>query len=147
MPYSRKRGAVARLRRSLRRIREDGSVRIKRENFPWQSRRFRLNSSQQMPDTCSPLSVFSVSRVFEKAAPPSARSREKRAYKTADKKRSRERERMKGTQKSGEKQRINLIASEKQKRQSEAPMFAFVFDRDGNEHTVVGRIFKTRNGP
>lgn len=29
-----------------------------------------------MQDTCSPLSVFSVSRVFEKAAPPSIRSRE-----------------------------------------------------------------------
>lgn len=38
--------------------------------------RFRRNSFRQMQDTCSPLSVFSVSRVFEKAAPPSIRSRE-----------------------------------------------------------------------
>lgn len=44
--------------------------------------RFRRNSFQQMQDTCSPLSAFSVSRVFEKAGgpssspPPSAGSRE-----------------------------------------------------------------------
>lgn len=104
--------------------------------------RFRRNSFQQMQDTCSPLSVFSVSRVFEKAAPPSIRSRETSLQNGRQKagrqiEREREEERM---QKSDEKQHINLIASEKQNESATASMLAFVFDREGSVRSSTRRL-------
>lgn len=136
---------IAGFRRSQKRIKKD-DVRIEQEesvaNASCLGGRFRRNSFQQMQDTCSPLSVFSVSRVFEKAAPPSIRSRETSLQNGRQKagrqiEREREEERM---QKSDEKQHINLIASEKQNESATASMLAFVFDREGSVRSSTRRL-------